>query len=915
MTFRKQDTGYWERKLVAYLHDPIDKAFRIQGHEDRASSLLEKLGLQTPNKAFWCKADGIASGFERGQVPSYSRDENENGAVDFVQKPLLTHPVASCDPLQINWPEQYKNRSAADISSSVHNALVEVMENDVGMKPGDGGYSDKFAGDPDQFAVARFLYVHLALRFKLSRDNVADLGGLWHRLPADSRFPDHTIWQHNALTSALYSCMEMSGDPEQVGMMAFSITPVQSFISSARKLRDFWTSSVLLSWLAFEGIRWVIEHLGPDHVLYPSLIDQPLVRRYLEDQWHVDFEMPGPGNDLATLPNKFTFLIPFKDASEIGQAIEQHVMEAWRNLSTIARNELFKIMGIESETEKDVVSSLFERQAGHFWEFHWSAGQLLRKEDHEVFTDLLPNSTWEANFETGKLFNQILSDKKGFKDSLVGMMYGTSHAMVQTALAATKLSRQGTRHSEPGEKCHLCGEFEVLHAEAFESGMSAAEYKNNISDFWGELRDKWNRDPDFKTDGTERLCSICFIKRALYRCFQGQSNKAHILHRTFNGKEGFPSTTQMALHDFYVRHKIGGIDTQQKLAQALHESDEETGKLDGKSLENADKYYALLLMDGDHMGKLVNGETLSSKWDSVMHPDIVSRLKSSEFDATYRINWGKVFDSYPRRILTPSVHASISEALGDFALYGVNKIIQKHQGVLVYAGGDDVCAVLPVRYAYAAAREIRDYYHGFFRVVNRDGSKKLEESKWLPEPGKLSVGLGTGKEISISAAILICHHKENMGAMVDRAHHLLDEKSKAEMDRNACVIELKKRSGGSRFFGAKWDDPSWKGFDRINQALRDTGDKQQELSTSLVYRLEKLRNGVEAIIHSNREDRRSLLVKLLDAELKRSGISGEKGIADSLADVVWAKRSGMEDKFEPERAIVCAFLSSGEEQS
>ena len=250
MKFTQPDRNYWDNKFAAYMHDPIDKIFQIPGHEERAAELLEIFGLQKPNEKFWEKADGIASGFERGQVPSYSNDSNKNGAVNFLDTPIITHPTSKSASLKIEFTEGDSEERA----KKIHIDLMNFIKENIGMRTGEGGYSDSFKSDPDRFAYARYLYTHLALRFELAENNVADIGALWHRLPADSRFPDHTIWQHNALTSALYSCMELSKDENQIGIMVMSITPVQPFIARARRLRDYWTGSVLLSWLAFEGI-------------------------------------------------------------------------------------------------------------------------------------------------------------------------------------------------------------------------------------------------------------------------------------------------------------------------------------------------------------------------------------------------------------------------------------------------------------------------------------------------------------------------------------------------------------------------------------------------------------------------------------------------------------------------------------
>lgn len=104
MTFQKPDSAYWERKMIAYMHDPLDKILQIKGHEERAALFLEKYGLQKPNEEFWKKADTIAAGFERGQVPSYSADPNKNGAVDFLNNPIITHPTSEQDQLKISIP-------------------------------------------------------------------------------------------------------------------------------------------------------------------------------------------------------------------------------------------------------------------------------------------------------------------------------------------------------------------------------------------------------------------------------------------------------------------------------------------------------------------------------------------------------------------------------------------------------------------------------------------------------------------------------------------------------------------------------------------------------------------------------------------------------------------------------------------
>lgn len=903
MKFEKPDTAYWDDKFAAYMHDPIDKIFRIPGHEERSAKQLEIFGLQKPNDEFWKKADSIAAGFERGQVPSYSKNPNLNGAVDFLKNPVITHPTSNNSCLKINLPESISVERADDISSE----LLKFLRKNIGMKSGEGGYADKFENNPDKFAMARFLYTHLVLRFTLAEEDVAKIGALWHRLPADSRFPDHSIWQHNALTSALYSCMGIANDANQAGMMIFSVTPVQEFISKARKLRDYWTGSVLLSWLAFEGIRWIIENLGPDHILYPSLIDQPLVNEYLKQKWKIDdFSAYNKAKGIASLPNKFLFLIPLNQAESIGVDIAEHVNSKWLKLSSLVENQISSII-----PEDTNLKELFERQNSNYWDFQWSAVKLLDKDDKNEFSELLAKKSYEKQYETLKIFNELIKDKPYYENSGRGMLYSVSHALVQSALAAQKSQKKVTRLPEPGEKCHLCGEFEVLHSTAHQEGDGTKEYKKNIKNFWDKLNESWPAEYDFNKN--ERLCSLCIIKRIAYKALQKEKN--HILYSSFKNVEHYPSTTQLAFYNKFKREGVTDKEEQYEIAQKAHDEPDEKS-------ENRDRYFAILLMDGDHMGKLVNGETLASTWESVMHPEIVERLERPEFNEKYKTAWDNLFTNHPKRLLTPSIHAAISESLGDFSIYGVDRIIRANEGRLIYAGGDDVCAVLPVDTALKAAEEIQKYYNSFFRII-ADQKNEAISNGWNLESGKMSVCLGEGDDISISAGILICHHKESLSQMIAGAHHLLGYRAKTKTGRNACAIELRKRSGGSRYFARKWDkSEAWKSFHRIGELI--SSKNKRKISASLVYRLEQFRTGIEAIL--KKDNYKKLLTDFIKKQLDRSILSApEKDseerdkkleeFAKKMVDIVVVKKHDSKPEFEPEGLIVAGFIADkgGEE--
>jgi len=912
MSFKKPTRQYWDNKFAAYMHDPFDKVFQIQKHEDRAADLISLFGLAMPNDKFWKIADGIASGFERAQVPSYSPDENKNGAVPFIEagKAILTHPTSGEGKLKVKLPETNVDK--------IHEALKDFIKKHIGTAPGDGGYSDKFRNEHDDFVLARLLYAHLILRFKLAENNVAELGGLWHRLPADTRFPDHSIWQHNALTSALSSCMELSADENGVGLMVFSITPVQSFISTARKLRDYWSGSVILSWLAFEGIRWVIENLGPDHVLYPSLIDQPLVNEYLSKVWLVDLPSSmSTDRDIASLPNKFMFLIPFHQAEEIAASIQNLISSAWQKLTGNVNQWVKNQFSILSPEETAHINKMFKDQTSTYWDLQWASGKLVGGSDQSEIARLMPEKAYSNQAALLEIFNEMIKDKIHFEKGGKGVLYSVSHQLVQSALASTKVKRINNRPDQEGEKCQLCGEFEVLHHRAYKAGQAAADYSRNIREFWEQIRNnKKNSDNDqnqkenVEIRENERLCAVCITKRMAYRVIKGDHR--HILQSTFSQAEKFPSTTYLALNSWFEANQIP-LNERFKKADEIHDRDSlsEEKPLREKvkfPITNKDKYYAILLMDGDLMGKLINGETIGSTWKSVLHPEMLRRLETANFEEKYRTGWKKVFDKYPKRQVTPAIHAAISEALGDFSIYGAGQIVKKNHGRLIYAGGDDVCAVLPVDKALTTATEIRNYYIRNYALIDKGQSSTVND-EWLVQPGKLSVLLGQADHISISAGILICHHKENLSSMIAQTHNLLNMAKKTG-GRNACALELKKRSGGSRQIIAKWDSHFWKYFADVQEALQKT--EARELSRSLVYRLSKYKDGFHAIQNLKLPEKSAAFIMSL---LDKSEIKSSEDMAAKIALLIHEEsesKKQLNSEIFTDALTIAAFLAEKE---
>ena len=230
-----------------------------------------------------------------------------------------------------------------------------------------------------------------------------------------------------------------------------------------------------------------------------------------------------------------------------------------------------------------------------------------------------------------------------------------------------------------------------------------------------------------------------------------------VCHRAYLSKRGLqdfkmPNTRGIAAHDPFAK-------------QAEHDDDISKPV---EELPDSESYFAVLALDGDKMG-----EHLRS-------------LKSGQ------------------------EHAAFSHDLGKFALERVGPLVEGFDGCVIYAGGDDVLALLPADTALACAHALREK----FRIVM---------------PG-----------LDVSAGIAIAHFKSPLQDVV-RAARLAEEKrakgtpEQGGLDRSAVAVTLFKRSGETVEWGCKWEGGGLELYRAIAEALA-----QEKLSAKFPYRVVEL---------------------------------------------------------------------------
>jgi CRISPR-associated protein Cmr2 len=128
------------------------------------------------------------------------------------------------------------------------------------------------------------------------------------------------------------------------------------------------------------------------------------------------------------------------------------------------------------------------------------------------------------------------------------------------------------------------------------------------------------------------------------------------------------------------------------------------------------------------------------------------------------------------QIDSPDKHRDFSTALDEFA-DEARKIVAKCNGVLVYAGGDDVLAFLPIDQCLKCSRDLHE-----------DFGKRLD-------------GYGSP---TLSVGIAIGHFMENLEDLLEYGRTA--EKAAKKPDRDGLAVHLHKRGGSPIRIRAKWGE-------------------------------------------------------------------------------------------------------------
>jgi CRISPR-associated protein Cmr2 len=192
-----------------------------------------------------------------------------------------------------------------------------------------------------------------------------------------------------------------------------------------------------------------------------------------------------------------------------------------------------------------------------------------------------------------------------------------------------------------------------------------------------------------------------------------------------------------------------------------------------------------------------------------------------------------------------------SRALASFAGEARKIVEQLHYGSLVYSGGDDVLAFVPLPEALSCAAALR---HEFECRVTEHCRDILRDTR-----PSLSVGVGIG------------HITESMGDLLElgrEAERLAkgSEFRADRRDRNALAVIVDKRSGGRRAWRARWDD--WNG-DLVARLDSDITFLKDEFSTRKIYEIESILRRLPAPSNATEDEWKRVLTLEVQRSLTR----------------------------------------------
>ena len=465
-------------------------------------------------------------------------------------------------------------------------------------------------------------------------------------------------------------------------LLALSIGPVQDFIAAARRTRDLWFGSHMLSEIA-KGAARAVKAAGGD-LIFP----------------HPNHEDDLDSNSEFTVAN--IILAETDDPQKTLVEAKRAAAEQWLAFAKEARRKSGSL----------IRDDVWDSQLHDVVEFY------------AAWTPVGPSKYKEAR----KRVMEILAARKSIRNftpflGKQGLPKSSLDGLRETVLIERARSF-GPLRIKPGESlCAVGVTKRVAGDERFPSVSRVAS-------------DPWLRGVASSPAGSESLAIIRDHCEKLVRL--------GALSRIREKSEIYGDFPYEGTPLYVNRHGAMAKEapSEEEAETALAPIKREIEKLE-ETFRSPSPYFTVLCADGDKMGK------------------VISRASS------------------------PEEHRKLSRALSDFASEAV-RIVEKHRGVRIYTGGDDVLAFLPCDTALPCARDLHDT---FGEILT--GALPFAQ---LEAPPTLSVGLAIGHVLEDLADLLKWGRDAEGRAKADGD----------PMERDGLAVVVRSRGGAEQHIRERW---------------------------------------------------------------------------------------------------------------
>lgn len=611
----------------------------------------------------------------------------------------------------------------------------------------------------------------------------------------------------------------------------FTLGPVQSFVAQARRTRDFWAGSFLLSYLA--GVAMCATQIQGAKIVFPVPNDD-----FLNAIQGQGTALPKQGG----IPNRFMADIGACENFN-ANAVVNAVKQAWLAISEKVWQHDEK--GLNQNPQSQII---WKRQTEQFWDMSWV-----------MTADKEPSALDKRkNFRT-----HTLPSEDGYKCMMMEGFQELSGASDKNSGKKRRAYWQhlayAIRSKDIGENEELCaiayikrrfvhifadvkkeidinGKTLTIHGWKLPHNVPSVAYM--ASSTW--LKSLLNNDNDLVLKNFEYFLSC--IDEMEYVTKIGITQKSEIRNHILS-IENLVKKVTLSKGDISLDGNVYYQTYWDNINNFVDDKQNYDGRIDDhrpkaksalielcKSMDSEPSpYYAILLMDGDSLGKQMSVE----KRQPV-----------------------------------------ISQALDDFTNQA-QTIVRENDGFLIYAGGDDVLALFSLDDAMRSAYLLQQAYKECFK--NAVGKVKDKS----PNAEKV--------HSTLSGAINYCHIGTPLTQVLMDSHQLLDDVAKDGTGRNALAVRVHKPSGQAVQWSLPWDKVmDNKSVSLLNEKLgltisdntpviealalamnqQKTDDKNVSIfSTGFFYQMRDLMQMLDKMAWTNNEQ----ASKLLLAEYLQSG--------------------------------------------